>query len=194
MNRSLTVSPLRPHNKMPLPEIPHHQGGWSAEQIESVWAQDHWHTSGAENVEHAGWVFAGRLPNLRTNGESPKHAWATVINPEVGERNRHLDRLLASLLRRERTQRLLMAEAEERRLQQDSSPAGRERARCRLILGRLEPGRTYARFFKDNLPTSEEAKWQLLCHYQEYLRWMRVLLEGGSAPTDDDEELPELVD
>ncbi|KAJ7780813.1 hypothetical protein DFH07DRAFT_950036 [Mycena maculata] len=174
MNRSLTVSPLRPHNEMPLPEILHHQGGWSAEQIESVWAQDHWHTSGAENVERA-WVFAGQLPNLRTNGESPEHAWATVINPEVGERNRHLDRLLASLLRRECTQRLLMAEAEERRLQRDSSPAGCERAR-------------------DNLPTSEEAKWQLLCHYQEYLRWMRVLLEGGSAPTDDDEELPELVD
>ncbi|KAJ7727808.1 hypothetical protein DFH07DRAFT_782346 [Mycena maculata] len=89
-----------------------------------------------------------------------------------GERDLFHDRLLASVLRRERAQRLLIAQAEEQRRQQEISPAERQRFRCRLVMEKLEPGRSYARFFKDNLPASEEAKWLLLNHYQDYLRWM----------------------
>ncbi|KAJ7435888.1 hypothetical protein B0H11DRAFT_1937124 [Mycena galericulata] len=44
--------------------------------------------------------------------------------------------------------------------------------------------RAYTAYFKDNLPTSEAAGWELLRHYQEYLRLVRMLQAEAAAVHD----------
>ncbi|KAJ7460131.1 hypothetical protein B0H11DRAFT_2242355 [Mycena galericulata] len=49
------------------------------------------------------------------------------------------------------------------------------------IEAQLASCRAYAAYFKNNLPTSEAAGWELLRHYQEYLQLARLLQAEAAA-------------
>ncbi|KAJ7439918.1 hypothetical protein B0H11DRAFT_2253459 [Mycena galericulata] len=60
-----------------------------------------------------------------------------------------------------------------------------------LIEAQLALCRAYAAYFKDNLPKSEAAKWELVRFYRQYLQMMGLL--AGEHASDDDAGL-EIID